>query len=90
MDKAQAEAVVHAILEPDLAAREELQRRRRAQERSASERRVVAWVMLAGVVLGGAIAFLIGRRIALGAVWGGIVASAGGWGWVWARHRAAH
>ena len=88
MERSKAEAIAQAVLEPDLKVREELGRKRAAEERSLAERRSVAWFVLAGLAVGAGIAYFGGERISGGALWGGIVGSLVGWGLVgWRRYR---
>lgn len=88
MEKSKADAIAQAFLEPDREAREELRRKRAAQERSLAERRKVAWFVLAGLAVGAGVAYFGGERISGGALWGGMVGAMVGWSLVgWRRHR---
>lgn len=90
MDKPQAEDFVRASLNADAGAREEMQRKRLAEEQSLAEWRRVAWFALVGAAIGAVCAYLSGHRVASGIVWGGIAASAIGRLFVvWRRRRAA-
>ena len=79
MDKTQAEAIVKAIMEPDLRAQEELQKKRESESTDIARKRQVAWLSLAGAGVGAAIAYYTGERFSLGVLWGGIAGSALGW-----------
>lgn len=88
MDKLQADEVARAILEPDLEFHEKLRLRRAAEERSVSDRRKVAWCVLAGGAIGIVVALLSDAHFANGLVWGGIAGAALGWaGVTWRHHR---
>ncbi|WP_081770136.1 hypothetical protein [Luteimonas huabeiensis] len=87
MNKTQAEAITQAILEPDVRAQEDIQRRRAAEALSVARRRQVALLMLIGCAIGGVTAHFLGVRFTLGIIWGGIAGSAFGWFVVWLRSR---
>ena len=79
METSRAEEAVQAVLHPDPDARERLQRERLAAERSIAERRKVAWLCLAGALVGLGVACLAGYRPTSGLLWGGLTASLIGW-----------
>lgn len=79
MDRHQADAIADAILQPDLAHRETLARRRAEENaRLAGQRHVAKWT-LTGSASGAAIALMIGQSIAEGVTWGGPAAAVLGW-----------
>ena len=79
MNKTQAEAVAKAIMEPDLRAQEELQKKRERESTDIARKRRVAWLSLAGAGVGAVISYYTGERFSLGVLWGGIAGSALGW-----------
>ena len=79
IDKKQAEAVAQAILDPDLRAQEEVQRKRAVQVARLARQRRAAWFALAGIWIGPIISFVIGYRFTLGIIWGGLTGSVVGW-----------
>lgn len=80
MDKTHADAVVQAILTPDLEAREALQKKRAEEARLLARQRQVAWLALVGFAIGASVAhFVVGTSFASGGVWGGMVGAAVGW-----------
>jgi type VI protein secretion system component VasF len=87
LDKSQAEAIADVMLKPDPAVRDALARKRLAEAQSLRERRTVAWFVLAGAVLGAAVAYFTGHRFSNGALYGGTASSAVGWLYVlWRRY----
>ena len=72
MERHRAEAIVQAILEPDLAAREALRRKRAAEERRLAAGRFNAWCVLAGFAIGAAASHVVGAHFTVGGLWGGI------------------
>ena len=70
MEKKQAEAIVQAILEPELRGREELRRKREAEARGLRSSRFVAAFVLVGFAIGALIAYVSGERFTNGALWG--------------------
>lgn len=76
MDRSQADAIVHAILEPDFKVQEEICRKRAADERGLAEGRKVALFMLAGFAIGALSAYLMDKSISAGGLWGGIASAA--------------
>lgn len=84
MHKTQAEAIVQAILEPDLKAQEELRRKRAKEPWWLAQRRKVASLALIGFAAGAGIATYTGQRFVSGALYGGLAGAALGWcriGW---------
>lgn len=79
MEKTQADAIVKAIMEPDLRAQEELRTKRAQESADLARRRRVAWFTLAGCGIGGVVAYIAGVRISEGIVWGGITCTLAGW-----------
>jgi hypothetical protein len=79
MDKSQAEAIVEAILEPNVHAQEEVQKNRAAAAKLHAAKRRVAWFSLAGFGLGAVVAHFISVPLVAGALWGGLAGSAAGW-----------
>lgn len=79
MDKQQAEAIVQAILEPDLKAQQELRRKREAEDRSLAVRRSIAAFVLAGFALGAAAAYFTGERFTVGGLLGCFGGAVVGW-----------
>jgi hypothetical protein len=71
-DRNHADAIVRAMLFPDLQQRaDQAYRRQRAAQLERHQRRV-AWLTLAGVALGALSAHALGQRFAVGALWGGV------------------
>ena len=79
MEKLQAETIAQAILEPDVQAQAELDRKREAEKRSLAARRFIAGFVLAGFAIGAATAYFAGERFTVGGLWGGIGGAAVGW-----------
>lgn len=79
MEKSHADAIARAILEPDLKAQEELRRKRAAETQQLAEKRKVAWLGLLGFAIGALAAHLMGERISVGGLWGGMAGAAAGW-----------
>ena len=86
MDKTQADAIAHAILEPDLRAQEDLRHKRAAEAASLARRRRVAWFTLAGCGIGAVIAYFAETRVTQGVLLGGVMGTLSGW---LLTHRAA-
>lgn len=72
MDKQQAEAIVQAVLEPDMKAREEMRSKREAEARSLRISRFVSAFVLVGFAVGAMVAYAIGERFTNGGLWGAI------------------
>lgn len=70
VEKKQADAIVQAILEPDLRGREELRRKREAEARGLRISRFVAAFVLVGFAIGALIAYSTGERFTNGGLWG--------------------
>ena len=79
MDKAQADAIAHAIMAPDLQVRDEVRRKKAIEAVSLARRRRVAWFALAGSAVGAAIAHFNDLPFTRGALFGGIAGSVLGW-----------
>ncbi|QOW18855.1 hypothetical protein INQ41_09215 [Lysobacter ciconiae] len=73
MEKKQADAIVQAILEPDLRGREELRRKREAEARGLRISRFVSAFVLIGFAIGALIAHSTGERFTNGAFWGSAI-----------------
>ena len=86
MEKAHADAIAQAILEPDLRVQEEVRRKRAKKAANLLRKRRVAWIVLIGSAIGAAIAYSSGIHFSLGVIWGGVAGSALGW---ITTHRAA-
>jgi len=93
MDARQAEAVINAIMEPDLHAQREREQKRQAWKRALARRRRMAGIALVGFAAGAGLAPLAGGPVIQSAIWGSL---AGAWlGWMVAplgrriRRRAA-
>ncbi|SEK50243.1 hypothetical protein SAMN05428989_0235 [Pseudoxanthomonas sp. GM95] len=72
MDKIQADAIIRALLTPDPQHRADVAFRREREARQLLRQRRMAWLSLAGVVLGATCAVLLDQRLVVGALWGGI------------------
>ena len=79
MDKRQAEAIVQAVLEPDLKAQEELRDKRMVEDRSLAVRRSAAAFVLVGFALGAAAAYFAGERVTVGGLLGCFGGALVGW-----------
>jgi Flp pilus assembly protein TadB len=79
MEKAQADAIAQAILEPDIRAQEELRNKRVIQSAQHSRKRRVAWLTLVGAGVGAAVAYFSGVHFSIGVILGGLAGSAVGW-----------
>ena len=75
VDRSQADAIVQAILEPDLKVQEEIRRKRAADERGLAEGRKIAVFMLVGFAIGALSAYLMEEGISAGGLWAGIVSA---------------
>ncbi|KRA41541.1 hypothetical protein [Pseudoxanthomonas sp. Root630] len=64
MDKKQADAIARAILEPDLKAQEDLNRRRASEAARLIMQRRLAWFGLAGFSIGAAIGYYAFEKVA--------------------------
>ena len=90
MEHLQAEAIVEAMLRPDIKVQEEIRLKHIAEAQRLATRRKVAWFVLAGAVLGAVTALLTGHRFSEGVIWGGMPGAVVGWLWaIWARRHAA-
>jgi type VI protein secretion system component VasF len=78
MDKAQANAIAHAILESGHHDQEELRQKRMAEAARLARRRRVVWFTLAGCGLGGVAAYFTGLRVTQGIFFGGIAGTLAG------------
>ncbi|MFP7722790.1 hypothetical protein [Lysobacter sp. A3-1-A15] len=87
MNRAQADAIARAFLQPDQ--QREANRARQAREAwDERERRKVAAMTLVGFAIGAPIAHYLGVSFTQGGLWGGITGAAVGWLWLaWRRHR---
>ncbi len=85
MDKAQAEKIGDAILEPGIVAQRENRRKLDAQSLKTARNRQVAWFILGGYGIGALVAYFIGQRIFFGGICGGVVGAAVGWLIFWLR-----
>lgn len=83
MEKTQADAIVRALLEPDLRAQDELRRKRAIESAQLARRRRVAWLTLVGAGIGAAVAYLSGTHFSISVIWGGLAGSAAGWLITW-------
>jgi len=72
VDKNQSEAIVQAILDPDVQGQEELRRRREAEARGPKISRFVAAFVLVGFATGALAAYFTGERFTNGGLWGAI------------------
>jgi hypothetical protein len=83
MEKAQADEISKAILEPHLQAQEarsaELRAMHAAEEVRQVRKRQAAWFLLAGAGIGAVISYFGGVRFTQGVVWGGLAGAAIGW-----------
>lgn len=83
MEKLQAEAMAAAILETPLAeqkARQQARERRQVEQtRMLAEKRKVAVLSLIGMGAGATAAWLMGERISMGLLWGGLATAGVGW-----------
>jgi hypothetical protein len=79
MKKTQADAIVQAIMEPDIRVQEETRRKHAVVSAQLARRRRVAWFSLVGAGVGTAIAYYAGVRFPLGIIYGGLAGSAVGW-----------
>jgi len=79
MEKAQADVIAQAILEPDLRAQEELRNKRVIESAQLARKRRVAWLTLSGAGIGAAVAYFSGAHFSFGVIWGGLAGSAVGW-----------
>ena len=82
MDKLQVEAVVQAMLTPDRAGQEEIQREKVAAARKLAEQRLVAKLGLIGCAVGAVVTYFAGWHLAPGVIWGGIAGAVTGWAFV--------
>lgn len=94
MDRTQADAVSGAILEPHLRAQdarsEEIRAKRAAEAALQARKRIAAWLALAGMAIGAAIAHYSGVRFVAGLMWGGLAGAALGMLLVWLGLGEAH
>lgn len=72
MEDNRAEAITNAILQPDPRTREELRRKREAEDRNLFLARSTAAFVLVGYAVGAAAAGFAGEDFAAGGLWGGI------------------
>ncbi|MFD0740273.1 hypothetical protein ACFQZQ_13395 [Lysobacter koreensis] len=79
MEKTQADAIAHAVMEPDLRVQEEIRRKRAAESAQLARKRRVAWFSLVGAGAGAAVAYYGGFRFSQGVLYGGLAGSAVGW-----------
>ena len=78
-DKAKADSLAHAILEPHLHAPEQTELDLGQTAALRARKRRLAWFTLAGSGIGGAISHFNGAPFFDGAVLGGLIAAAIGW-----------
>lgn len=78
MDKSHPEAFIQALQQPD-PARDAIYRKRLAEEHRLERLRKVAWLALAGALIGAGVAVWWGQRPADGVIWGGLFAAGIGW-----------
>ncbi|HEU4670859.1 MAG TPA: hypothetical protein VFR91_09120 [Dyella sp.] len=83
MEKTRADAIVQAILEPDLRAQEELRRKRARESAQMARKRRVAWLALVGAGIGTAVAWFGGNHLSSGVIWGGLAGAGLGWLITW-------
>lgn len=79
MDKIQADAVVQAILEPDLQAQTEIHRKKAAEALQLAKQQQMARFTLVGFGVGATAAYFISYGISAGGIWGGFAGSVIGW-----------
>lgn len=79
MDKSTLDDYVTATRHPDQDARDERQRKRLAEEERLAKLRKVAWLALAGALIGASAAAMSGHPASSGVLWGGLSATALGW-----------
>lgn len=79
MDKQQADAIVQAILLPDLDAQEQIRKKREREAVQLLRKRRIALITLAGCAVGAIAAWICGIRVDEGVIYGGLTASALGW-----------
>ena len=79
MEKAQADAIAQAILEPGLRTQENVRRKRAAETPLYYQKRRVAWFSLIGFGVGALAAYLLGLHILSFGIWGSFAGSVLGW-----------
>lgn len=83
MDRTQADAIVQALMEPDLRAQAEIRRKRAAEAAQLARSRRVAGCALVGCGIGAAVIHFGSGGISTGVVWGGVIGAAIGWLVTW-------
>lgn len=87
MNKSQADAVVEALLKPDIEARESRRRKRATADQRRADQRLVAGLSLPCMAIGAVAAHFIGDRFTTGVICGGIAGGIIGWSFIWWRRR---
>jgi hypothetical protein len=79
MTRPQADAIVQAVMAPDLKAQAEYAQRRADEALRSRHQRRVAGSALAGIALGAALCGPLEIRFAEAVLWGGLLAAGGSW-----------
>lgn len=89
VDRSRANAIVQAMLQPDIQAQEQRRRKRAAEEQRAAVGRKIAWYSLPAMAIGAAVAhfYVYGHNFAHGIIWGGVAGGAIGQLVIWRQRR---